>query len=65
MRNRRPDLSPKDWELCHRYVAEMKRQGVSPHEPWEQELEAWAADPERHPRGSTVTKLRIRFPADR
>jgi hypothetical protein len=30
-------------------------------EAWEFELEAWSADPNREPRKSTVTKLRLRL----
>jgi hypothetical protein len=59
---RRPDLSQKDWELCCLYLGELKGQDISAHEPWERELEAWAADPDRYPRRSTVAKLRLRFP---
>ncbi len=58
---RRADVTGKDWELCRLYVDEMKRKGQSPHEPWEQELEAWAANPDRYPRSSTIAKLRIRL----
>jgi len=56
----RPDLSQKDWELCCLYIEQLKRQGSPPFEPWEHELEAWALDPNRYPRRSTVAKLRIR-----
>lgn len=59
---RRPDLNQKDWELCCLYLRELKGQEISVHEPWERELEAWAADPGRYPRRSTVVKLRMRFP---
>ena len=58
----RSDLSQKDWELCCFYIEELKRQGLLPYEPWEHELEAWAADPNRYPRRSTLAKLRIRVP---
>ena len=61
MRARTPNLSRKDWELCCAYLEELKQKGLSPYEPWEFELEAWAADPNRPPRSSTVAKLRIRF----
>ncbi len=61
MKARTPNLSQKDWELCCTYLEEMKQKGLSTHEPWEFELEAWAADPNRHPRGSTIAKLRLRF----
>jgi hypothetical protein len=54
------DLSRKDWELCCTYVQKMEQEGLSAHETWEFELEAWAADPNREPRKSTVTKLRLR-----
>jgi hypothetical protein len=39
----------------------MNRKGLSAYEPWEQELEIWANNPDRYPRTSTVAKLRIRF----
>jgi hypothetical protein len=64
MRQKNSDLSQKDWELCRRYVEQMKRTGLPAHEPWEMELQGWAADPDRYPRSSTITKLRLRFPAD-
>jgi hypothetical protein len=64
MKKKRPPPSKEDWELCRRYIAEMTRKGLVAHEPWERELEAWAADPDRYPRGSTVSKLRIRFLED-
>jgi hypothetical protein len=54
------DLSRKDWELYRTYVQEMKQNGFSAHETREFELEAWAADPNREPRKSTVTTLRLR-----
>jgi hypothetical protein len=54
------DLSRKDWEFCCTYVQKMEQKGLSTHEAWEFELEAWAADPNREPRKSTVTKLRLR-----
>ncbi len=57
---KRADVSHEDWELCRRYVDEMKRKGLSAHEPWEHELEAWMAHPDRYPRRSTLAKLRIR-----
>jgi len=57
-----PDLSPNDWALCCTYVQDMKQKGLAAHEPWEYELEAWAADSHRQPRKSTVTKLRLRYP---
>ena len=61
MKIKNHDLTPrKDWELCRTYVQEMKQKGFSAHEAWEFELEAWAADPNREPRKSTVTKLRLR-----
>jgi hypothetical protein len=59
---RNPDLSHKDWELCRSYVEDIKHRGFSAYEPWEWELEAWAANPNRQPRKSTVAKLRLRFP---
>jgi hypothetical protein len=62
MKNNRSNLSQKDWELCCRYVQEMTHTGLLAHEPWELELETWAANPDRYPRKSTVKKLRIRFP---
>jgi hypothetical protein len=58
---KRTDLTLKDWELCRQYVEEMRGKGLSAHEPWEQELEAWAADPGRFPRRSTIAKLRLRL----
>jgi hypothetical protein len=61
MRARTPNLSRKDWELCCAYLEELKQTRLSPYEPWEFELEAWAANANRVPRGSTVAKLRIRF----
>ena len=42
----------------------MKRTGLSAHEPWEMELEAWAADSNRYPRSSAVARLRLRFPVN-
>jgi len=62
MKARNPNLSRKDWELCCAYIEEMERKGVGAHEPWELDLVRWAVDANRHPRASTVAKLRIRFP---
>jgi hypothetical protein len=62
MKIRNPELSRKDWQLCCTYVEEMRQRGLSAYEPWELELEAWAANPDRQPGKSTVTKLRLRFP---
>ena len=62
MEFKRTDLSKKDWELCCSYIESLKRQGLTPYEPWERELEAWAINPNRYPRRSTVAKLRIRMP---
>ena len=59
MKIKNHDLSRKDWEFCRTYVQEMKQKGGSTHEAWEFELEAWAADPNREPRKSSVTKLRL------
>ena len=61
MKTRREDLSPKDWDSCHLYLNEINRNGLLAHEPWEPELVAWAADPDRIPRRSTITKLRLGF----
>jgi hypothetical protein len=62
MKIRNPDLRREDWEFCRTYVKEMELKGLSACEPWELELEAWAANPDRQPRKSTVIKLRLRFP---
>jgi hypothetical protein len=64
MKQRRSDLNQKDWELCCRYIEELNGRGLSAHEPWEMELQGWAANPDCYPRGSTIIKLRLRFPAD-
>ena len=58
------DLSRRDRELCHRYLEELEGKGLSVYEPWERELEAWAVDPSRYPRVSTLVKLRLRFLED-
>jgi hypothetical protein len=60
MKIKNHDLSRKDRELCRTYVKEMKQRGLLAREAWEFELEAWAADPNRELRKSTVTKLRLR-----
>jgi hypothetical protein len=62
MKIRNPDLSRRDWELCCSYVKEMEQKGLPAYELWELELEAWATNPDRQPRKSTATKLRLRFP---
>ena len=62
MKIRNPDLIRRDWGLCCSYVKEMQQKGLPAYELWELELEAWATNPDRQPRKSTVTKLRLRFP---
>jgi hypothetical protein len=62
MKTNRPELSAGDRELCALYIEKMRREGLQAHEPWEHELEAWAADPARVPRQSTIRRLRIRLP---
>ena len=61
MKIRNPNITRKDWELCCAYIEEMRQKGLAAQEPWEFELENWAVDSNRQPRGSTVAKLRIRF----
>lgn len=56
------DFTSKDWELCRRYIDELRLQGLSPHEPWELELETWADQQGHLPRRSTIHRLRLRFP---
>lgn len=60
MKIKNPEITPKDWQQCCTYVEEMKHKGQSAHEPWELELQRWAADPNRQPRRSTVARLRLR-----
>jgi hypothetical protein len=64
MKTIRSDLGQRDLDLCRLYVEEMNRKGSPAYEPWEQELVAWATDPDRVPRRSTVAKLRVRFPKE-
>ena len=52
----------KDRELCLRYIDDLRRQGLSPHEPWELQLEIWAEDQEHLPSHSTLRRLRLHFP---
>jgi phosphate transport system substrate-binding protein len=54
----------KEWEFCRRYLEQLQRAGLSAHEPWELELEAWARDREHVPRPSTLARLRLRFSND-
>jgi hypothetical protein len=61
---RHSDLVPKDRDRCLLYVEEMNRKALPAHEPWEQELVAWAENPDRLPRKSTLEKLRLRFPEE-
>ncbi len=56
------DLSQRDWELCQQYLEQLIRKGVPAHEPWENDLESWAANRKLFPRKSTIARLRLRFP---
>jgi len=56
------ELNSKDWELCRRYIDDLRRNDLSPHEPWELELETWANNREHIPRASTIRRLRLRSP---
>jgi len=60
MKIKNAEISQKDWQQCCIYVQEMKHKAQLAHEPWELELQNWAADPNRQPRRSTVARLRLR-----
>ncbi len=62
MTNNSGEPNAKDWDLCCRYVDNLRRNDLSPHEPWELELETWANNREHVPRPSTIHRLRLRFP---
>ncbi len=59
------ELNSKDWGLCCRYIDDLRRNDLSPHEPWELQLETWANNQEHISGQSTIRKLRLRFPDHR